>query len=542
MGKYALLIGVGEYGKGLTSLPAAPRDVAAFAEVLQNPQMGGFDEVKPVINPNQAKMAREIELWFQGREPDDLVLLFFSGHGVKDDRRELFFAARNTEKQRDYLIRSTATPAQFIRDCIRRCKAKYQVIILDCCYSGAFGDFLARDDGEINLKEQLGAEGCVVLTATNAVDYAYEEKGADLSIYTRYLVEGIVSGAADEDEDGAITVEELHRFARRKVEETSPVMSPKMITLKDEGYRIRLAQSPKGEPKLKYRKIAEQKAEAGKFSSAARQLLDILRLELGICELDAQSIEAEVLKLYQEYLQKLQIYKNTLRKSLKDETILNPNTIRDLVALHTHLGLKPEDVASIEEQQKTINNIRKRPDLFDFNFSTGSKDVEYNEQKSDPNQQIKAIQNRYVMAKTALDDALLVINDDLDELYEYRKWLLREVLKNYEMVMQPFKGELSITRHDIPTFRGLKISLDYDLFDVESDIASICQEKLAWKKYEKVEKFQCDVDKCCTQMVSTIKTLGVAAHEIQYFYKLHEFAANGVIQYCGTVKELNRQQ
>ena len=52
MGKYALLIGVGEYGEGLTPLPAAPRDVVAFAEVLQNPQMGGFDEVKPVINPN----------------------------------------------------------------------------------------------------------------------------------------------------------------------------------------------------------------------------------------------------------------------------------------------------------------------------------------------------------------------------------------------------------------------------------------------------------------------------------------------------------
>jgi|GEM_PF-871171 len=349
MGKYALLIGVGEYGEGLTPLPAAPRDVVAFADVLQNPQMGGFDEVKPVINPNQAQIAREIELWFQGREPDDLVLLFFSGHGVKDDRRELFFAACNTEKQRDSLIRSTAISAQSIHDCIRRCKAKYQVIILDCCFSGAFGDFLARDDGEINLKEQLGAEGCVVLTATNAVDYAYEEKGADLSIYTRYLVEGIASGAADEDEDGVITVEELHRFAGRKVEATSPAMSPKIITLKDEGYRIRLARSPQDDPKVKYRKEAERRAESGQFSIPARRLLLSLRQKLGILDIEAEAIEAEVLKPFQEYQRKRQEYEETLRQCLQEDATLSPNVIKDLMDFRNHLGLKLEDVVAIEQ-------------------------------------------------------------------------------------------------------------------------------------------------------------------------------------------------
>ena len=238
MGKYALLIGVGEYGEGLQPLPAAPNDVAALKDVLQNPLMGGFDEVKPVINPTQAKMAREIELWFQGRELHDLIVLFFSGHGVKDERRDLYFAARNTEKQRDRLVRSTATSARFVNDCIRSCKAKYQVIILDCCFSGAFGDMIARDDGDINLQDQLGAEGRVVLTSTSAVDYSFEEKGAKLSIYTGFLVEGIASGAADGNGDGVITPEELHHYAGRKVEAESPAMSPKIITLKDEGYRI----------------------------------------------------------------------------------------------------------------------------------------------------------------------------------------------------------------------------------------------------------------------------------------------------------------
>lgn len=349
MGKYALLVGVGKYGAGLQPLPAAPNDVAALAKVLSNPQMGGFDEVRPVVNPIRGEMEREIELWFQGRNPDDLVLLFFSGHGLKDDRRDLYFAARNTEKQHNRLIRSTATSARFLHDCIRSCKANCQVLILDCCFSGAFGDVLAKDDRTVELKEQLSAEGRVVLTSTSAVDYSFEEKGSGLSIYTRYLVEGIASGAADEDEDGTITVDELHRYAGRKVEETSPAMSPKIITLKDEGYRIRLARSPQDDPKLKYRKEVERRATAGRFTIPAQRLLISLRQDFGISDTEAQAIEAEVLKPHQEYQRKRKEYDDTLRQSLQAEPTLSLPTIRDLIDFRAHLRLKPEDVVSIEQ-------------------------------------------------------------------------------------------------------------------------------------------------------------------------------------------------
>lgn len=243
MGKYALLIGVGEYGEGLQPLPAAPLDVAALAQVLQNPDIGGFDDVQQLANPSQPEMARAIELWFSARQPEDLVLLFFSGHGVKDDRRDLYFAARNTEKFKNRLLTATAIPAEFIHKCSRNCKARQQVIILDCCFSGAFGELTAKDGGEIDLESQLGAKGRVVLASTSAVDYSFEDKGAELSIYTRYLVEGLKTGAADADGDGVISVDELHRYISRKVAESSPAMTPKIIILESEGYRIALAHS-----------------------------------------------------------------------------------------------------------------------------------------------------------------------------------------------------------------------------------------------------------------------------------------------------------
>jgi len=60
--------------------------------------MGAFDEVKMLANPEAHTMQLEIETLFDVRAKDDLVLLFFSGHGVLDADGALYFASRNTRK------------------------------------------------------------------------------------------------------------------------------------------------------------------------------------------------------------------------------------------------------------------------------------------------------------------------------------------------------------------------------------------------------------------------------------------------------------
>ena len=137
MARVALLIGTGDYTEGLKALPAAPKDVDAIATVLRDPEMGEFDQVQTLINQPHATIAETIETWFGTRQKDDLALLYLSGHGVKDDRSDLYFAACNTRKRKEELVRSTAVSASFVRDRIRDSKAKCQIIILDCCFSGA---------------------------------------------------------------------------------------------------------------------------------------------------------------------------------------------------------------------------------------------------------------------------------------------------------------------------------------------------------------------------------------------------------------------
>ncbi len=245
MAKVALLIGVSEYEPGLDPLPAAVKDIEALRQVLQDPEMGSFDEVKKLENPDRQTMESEIEMLFDSRTKDDLALLFFSGHGIKDATGTLYFASRNTQKNaKGDLIRSTAVETRFIHKIMNNSRAKRQAIILDCCFSGAFDPSLqAKDDGSFDLQGQLGAEGRVVLASSSSVQYSFEQKGAGISIYTRYLVEGIETGAADSNNDGQISILDLHDYATKKVQEEVANVTPKIIVLKDKGFEIILARS-----------------------------------------------------------------------------------------------------------------------------------------------------------------------------------------------------------------------------------------------------------------------------------------------------------
>lgn len=362
MAKVALLIGVGDYASGLSPLPAAPRDVAALKQVLSNPEMGNFDRVRTLIDPSSMEMSVAIETWFRECQPDDLVLLYFSGHGVKDGNRDLYFATCNTRKGQEEIIRATAVAASFVRDSLKRSRARRQVVILDCCFSGAFGDFIAKEDGEVDIEQQLGAEGWVVLTSSSSLQYSFEQKETELSIYTRFLVEGLRTGAADEDEDGIIAVHELHQYASKKVQEIAPaVMNPKIIVLRDEGFNIQLAHAPTNDPELKYRLEAQRLAINGKFLAPARKLLDSLRDELELLDEVAAAIEEEVVRPYLEYQRKLQDYEQTLVESLREESPLSQYTRNQLRDYGNRQGLRNEDMEAIEAKILSSDNSTVTP-------------------------------------------------------------------------------------------------------------------------------------------------------------------------------------
>ena len=363
MVKVALLIGVGNYEHpdDIKPLVSAPKDVAAMQRILLNPQMGDFSEVIPLmIDPDPMQMQEAIETLYRDRGKDDLVLLFFSGHGLKDDGGKLYFSTRLTRKiLKGDLVKSTAVPASCVREIIGNSRSRRQVMILDCCFSGAFDPSLnAKDDGSLDVQGQLGAEGRVVLTSSSSTQYSFEQQGSELSIYTRFLVEGIETGAADRDSDGKVSVRELHEYATKKVQETAPKMNPKIIMLKDEGFDVVFAKAQITDPRLKYRKEAERYSMRGEISPARRTLLNTLRGRLALTLEETQEIEDQILQPFRERLKHLEDYRSAFVAEVERQYPLTQETVNVLKDLQEILGLREEDVTQIE-QDVTAQIARK---------------------------------------------------------------------------------------------------------------------------------------------------------------------------------------
>lgn len=354
MGKFALLIGVSESSeKDLLALPSAIEDIKAMQAVLQNPEMGGFDRVERLLNPTRQKMEEAIETLFSNCKKEDLVLFYFSGHGITDEKGKLYLVTPQTRKDRGNLIKATAVAATVLHDNMGNSRSKRQVLILDSCFSGAIAEGLTGKSAEskVDIQKELGGEGRAILTSSNAVQKSFHIQGYNLSIYTHYLIDGIQTGAANQDGDNYISVDELHEYAKKKLEQEAPLMSPQFFPVK-EGYKIRLVRSPKpkGDLELEYRKQAERLATPEGFTIPAKRILMELRLELGISDTKAEGIEAEVLRPHQEYRKKQKEYYDILREILAEEEIPSPEVVKHLAELYHRLGLKEEDAVSVERR------------------------------------------------------------------------------------------------------------------------------------------------------------------------------------------------
>ena len=368
MVKVALLVGVSEYQPGLSSLPSAVEDAKAMAEVLRNPDMGGFDDVKVLPNPDTQKLREAMYDLFAERSKDDLVLFYFSGHGVKDQDRSLYLATPQTRKNtKGLVVPPTAVAASDLQQQLSsRCDR--QVIILDCCYSGAIAKGLtAKDEGEIDIQAVLGGKGRAILTSSTSVQSSFEQEGG-LSVYTQYLVEGIKTGAADIDSDGRISADELHQYASDKVISTYPAMTPQFYPVQ-EGYRIFLARSPQDDPELKYRKeVTKRVNKQGKISGVGRKILDKFRADLNLTLEQAEKIEADVLLPYQKYQDNLQEYAEVFREECENKYPLTDDLLSELEYFQRILGLRDEDVSTIQQEIKSHFSVQEEVESVESSF------------------------------------------------------------------------------------------------------------------------------------------------------------------------------
>ena len=226
----ALIIASDDYADpGLKRLRAPASDARALATVLRDPGIGDF-EVRTLLNEPAHEVNLAVEEFFADRQPDDLLLLHFSCHGIKDEDGELYFATADTRLRR---LGATAVAAEFVNRRMSRSRSRRVVLLLDCCYAGAFEHGMTARAGEgVGIGAQFGGRGRAVITASSAMEYAFEgDQLADTralapSVFTSALVEGLETGDADRDQDGHVALDELYDYVYDRVRTVTPNQTP----------------------------------------------------------------------------------------------------------------------------------------------------------------------------------------------------------------------------------------------------------------------------------------------------------------------------
>jgi formylglycine-generating enzyme required for sulfatase activity/uncharacterized caspase-like protein len=224
MRRHALLIGVSEFtDRRLKGLNAPINDVTKLQGILRDSSRGRFDSVELSPNENYLEMRDRLSRFYHGRAPEDLLLLYYSGHGILGQGNRLFLATAGSDLDTP---RDRSISSREIREFIRDSRAQQQIVVLDCCHSGAFADHSkagAPPPAVTSETFSSGGTGLYVLTAADALEYAWDgaelrlgdQAANKLSLFTSWLVEGLETGEAAPD-DEEITIDALYRYLFRR--------------------------------------------------------------------------------------------------------------------------------------------------------------------------------------------------------------------------------------------------------------------------------------------------------------------------------------
>ncbi|WP_410667971.1 caspase domain-containing protein [Amycolatopsis sp. cmx-4-68] len=204
---HVVLLGAGRFrDPWLTDLPAVSENLLALRGRFTDPGTGVFAAGNCVTVPEDASVAEAGRLVNRHAEQArDLLLVYYAGHGLIDDRGRLHLALHHTEASS---LKYSALAVDLLREDIGASPAEARVLILDCCFAGRAIDVMAADASLIGA--QLEAAGTYTLASTTATAPAYAPHGQRFTAFTGALLDALGN-------DTPLTMDEIYLRVDREL-------------------------------------------------------------------------------------------------------------------------------------------------------------------------------------------------------------------------------------------------------------------------------------------------------------------------------------
>jgi WD40 repeat protein len=218
---YVLAIGISEY-PGSLRLKYAAKDAQELVSTFQRDSAALFRNinVKLLTNAQADRHGILAGLTWLRREMTqrDVSILFFSGHGAKDEAGSFYFVPVDVEPTD--LLATGVSGSQF-KDALEAIPGRV-LVMLDACHAGAAGGDTRKAVEVVtdDLVRDLATDdyGVVVMCSSMGREYSMESEQDQHGYFTLALIEAL-SGRADFNHDGSIYLTEVDAYLSDRIKE-----------------------------------------------------------------------------------------------------------------------------------------------------------------------------------------------------------------------------------------------------------------------------------------------------------------------------------
>lgn len=209
--KRAILIGADQY-ESLRPLGFCANDVDAVAHAFRNSLQFRKEDVlefrlNGAYRPERTEVLGKMGSFLnQGLDPDELLVFYFSGHGMIDE-----------DEHKDYLLPIDASPhdlvgtgieVQHIIKQLAKTRCKNIVMFIDACRE-AVGGAKGLSIGQ-HSQEALRRDGIVTFFSCDPKEKSYEIEALEHGSFTHCILQAIAKGECQ-------TVDDIDKFLRENV-------------------------------------------------------------------------------------------------------------------------------------------------------------------------------------------------------------------------------------------------------------------------------------------------------------------------------------
>ncbi len=227
---YAVVIGISAY-PNLQPLRYTDDDAYKVFSFMKSPEGGAIpsDQISILVDEDatKAKILRTLKSTFAKAGSEDMVMIYYSGHGLKD-------AILPYDYNRD----ANKILYKELYGIIENSEAKQKICIIDACYSGGMIAMKGLDamptTAQIyydNLKDKKG--GIAIITSSKKEEASIENSGLRQGIFSYFWIKAL-KGMADNNRDKIVTIAEAFNYVQKNVKDyTSGYQTPQLDGIYD---------------------------------------------------------------------------------------------------------------------------------------------------------------------------------------------------------------------------------------------------------------------------------------------------------------------